>query len=480
MSDLDAIHAIERSLAHLWEKPRPIVATVGLPNGVMAVIGRIGYYWVLLYNNPSMPQQAYWSGAPFGLHSSVMVEIDPNRSANTNAGAAPLVIIGPVSATTHLSPMLDARSQIQSEARVNPAALEWGRGNVGVAALSIYERAIVALRAQAQDPPSLYLDVMPGPYLNASFAGGVSPVFAPPASGIALHLLYLDSATGTLMIVAGTAAVLITDALTLPATPAGGIPLAAVMLHHDDTAITEDMIYDWRQIVGPDHAPVTLGAGNNAALALVGQQLTLTAAWLTAAAHTAIGDSSPHHAAMTLDTNADTLLSLSTQQLTLDAQAANKALMGPTSGGNAAPTFRSLGASDLPALANHDHSGDAGDGGLISGRYYPLATAAASMDWDGDAKNGASGVIDLSVKFGLPANIKAVMCRLCVKDETAGVYVHLGPTSSSGYALDVITTVNGYPAASALVPCDANGDIYFTQGDELDEVYLTIWGYIVP
>ena len=63
----------------------------------------------------------------------------------------------------------------------------------------------------------------------------------------------------------------------------------------------------------PHHAPVTLGAGD-AALSLIGQQLTL-ADVLTPAEHTAIGDGAPHHAALTLGANPG--LSLSTQELVL-------------------------------------------------------------------------------------------------------------------------------------------------------------------
>jgi hypothetical protein len=56
------------------------------------------------------------------------------------------------------------------------------------------------------------------------------------------------------------------------------------------------------------------------------------------------------HPAVTLDTSADGLLGLSTQQFSLDAQAANLVLAGPSSGSNAAPTFRALVQADLPSI----------------------------------------------------------------------------------------------------------------------------------
>lgn len=57
------------------------------------------------------------------------------------------------------------------------------------------------------------------------------------------------------------------------------------------------------------------------------------------------------HSAVTLATSADVLLGLTGQQLSLDTQAATYVLAGPVSGAAAAPTFRALAATDIPALA---------------------------------------------------------------------------------------------------------------------------------
>lgn len=59
---------------------------------------------------------------------------------------------------------------------------------------------------------------------------------------------------------------------------------------------------------------------------------------------------SSSHAPVTLAADADTLLGLTAQQLTLDSQNANKVFAGPTSGGAADPTFRSLVAADIPSI----------------------------------------------------------------------------------------------------------------------------------
>ena len=62
-----------------------------------------------------------------------------------------------------------------------------------------------------------------------------------------------------------------------------------------------------------------------------------------------IHSGSAHHAAVTLAADADTILSLSAQELGLDTQTANIVFAGPTSGGAADPTFRSLVTADLPS-----------------------------------------------------------------------------------------------------------------------------------
>lgn len=110
-----------------------------------------------------------------------------------------------------------------------------------------------------------------------------------------------------------------------------------------------------------------------------------------------------------------------------------------------------------------------------------LVTPLTSTSWDGDAKAAADdGIIDLSAVFGVPANAKAVLVRMTARDETAGVVISLSPTGTPQYALVVRTVVaNAYDDASGWVPCDANGDIYFYIADEVDNLFLEIWGYIM-
>ena len=192
-------------------------------------------------------------------------------------------------------------------------------------------------------------------------------------------------------------------------------------------------------------ATVTLGATSGLASHipnLIGRMVCVAlpsdrAAWNVAdygeyhADDWAAGDS--HHAAVTLDADADTLLSLTGQELGLDTQAANTFFRGPTSGAAAVPTFGALVADDMPVHASthenggadeisvaglsgvladeqtpvdHDHSGDAGDGGtfdaanLTSGAATDgqvlTADGAAGAAWE-DPSGGAAG--DLTTRY---------------------------------------------------------------------------------
>lgn len=102
-----------------------------------------------------------------------------------------------------------------------------------------------------------------------------------------------------------------------------------------------------------------------------------------------------------------------------------------------------------------------------------------STSWDGDAKNGADGIIDLSAEFGLPAGIRAVVVQLQVRDETAGVYASLKKEAGQAISnVQVQTNVaNYYSSSGGVVECDSNGDIYFGQSDEVDKVIIVISGY---
>ena len=122
-------------------------------------------------------------------------------------------------------------------------------------------------------------------------------------------------------------------------------------------------------------------------------------------------------------------------------------------------------------------------------QFVPLATPLSSTAWDGDSfSTTAKTVIDLSVVFGAPAGIKAVLMRVAARDSasaaTTGLYVGISPNNTSGSAPLIARPsglTNDYFAENcAPCPCDANGDIYYqivASGANTLDCYIEIWGY---
>jgi hypothetical protein len=121
--------------------------------------------------------------------------------------------------------------------------------------------------------------------------------------------------------------------------------------------------------------------------------------------------------------------------------------------------------------------------------FYPRTTPLTSTDWDGDAhSNTDKTLIDLSSVFGAPAGIEAVLVYVQMRDSgSAGAqpYIILSPnnTATSGLYVRAPGITNDYYVSQTLVvPCDANGDIYYqisATGTDTMDVYLQIWGYWV-
>ncbi len=115
--------------------------------------------------------------------------------------------------------------------------------------------------------------------------------------------------------------------------------------------------------------------------------------------------------------------------------------------------------------------------------FVPLTTPATSTAFDGDLYDvdNDGTTIDLSTSFGIPAGVKAVTISISGRCPTVGKRFSIGPSATYGYALELLSQVsNAYIANSGVVPCDANGDVYFTtdavHGAEW-AIYMRIWGY---
>ena len=123
-----------------------------------------------------------------------------------------------------------------------------------------------------------------------------------------------------------------------------------------------------------------------------------------------------------------------------------------------------------------------------SGKFIALTTPLTSTSWDGDARSTtAKTLIDLSAVFGVPAGVKAILVRMAARDSgsyaNAGLYISLSPTNAAGgpAILRPAGIVNDvYTDGMFIVPCDANGDIYYqivaSGAGTLDGI-LQVWGY---
>ena len=124
----------------------------------------------------------------------------------------------------------------------------------------------------------------------------------------------------------------------------------------------------------------------------------------------------------------------------------------------------------------------------VFGRPVFLTTPKTSTSWDGDARSTtAKTLIDLSVVFGVPAGVKAILVRLTARDSgSSSGYCQfaLSPNNTAdsvavqaylqGVANDIYITENG------IVPCDANGDVYYqiaASGTGTLDAFIEIWGW---
>jgi len=121
--------------------------------------------------------------------------------------------------------------------------------------------------------------------------------------------------------------------------------------------------------------------------------------------------------------------------------------------------------------------------------WHFLTTPLTSTSWDGDSYSTTAKktLIDLSEVFGVPAGVKAVMVRMAARDSGSSAgYCQLGlsPNSTAG-SVAVQAYLQGvandaYVSVNGVVPCDANGDVYYqvvASGTDTLDAVIEIWGY---
>ena len=130
---------------------------------------------------------------------------------------------------------------------------------------------------------------------------------------------------------------------------------------------------------------------------------------------------------------------------------------------------------------------DAGRAATALPLFRPLQAPLTSTDWDGDGySTTAKTPIDLSAVFGAPAGMKAVYVKTIIRDSGSAAndpFLVLGPTNGAGVGPE--TRADRVPNDilkydTMIVPCDANGDIYYqigASGAGTMDVWIQIWGY---
>jgi hypothetical protein len=121
--------------------------------------------------------------------------------------------------------------------------------------------------------------------------------------------------------------------------------------------------------------------------------------------------------------------------------------------------------------------------------WHFLTTRLTSTAWDGDSfSTTAKTLIDLSAVFGVPAGVKAVLAGVSIRDSgsaasTGGCYLILSPVNTTlvgVYTYCAGLTNDAFTHHNIIVPCDANGDIYYqinASGSGTMDAYIEIWGY---
>lgn len=133
------------------------------------------------------------------------------------------------------------------------------------------------------------------------------------------------------------------------------------------------------------------------------------------------------------------------------------------------------------------------DGELASAADFPggvakwLTTWLTSTSFDGDSfSTTAKTLIDLSAVFSAPAGIKAVLMFVTLRDSgsaagTAEVILSPNNSANAGAYVAASGLTNDAVARGLLiVPCDANGDIYYqisATGASTLDLWLQIAGY---
>lgn len=125
--------------------------------------------------------------------------------------------------------------------------------------------------------------------------------------------------------------------------------------------------------------------------------------------------------------------------------------------------------------------------GVLYGRPVFLTTPLTSTSWDGDLFSTTDKtLIDMSAVFGVPAGVKAVILKIAIRDSgsasSSPIFQLSGISTGTNYSFTLIASEidNRLVYATPVVPCDENGDLYYSisaSGAGTMYVHMTVWGY---
>ena len=167
----------------------------------------------------------------------------------------------------------------------------------------------------------------------------------------------------------------------------------------------------------------------------------------------------------------------------------DNAYVNVNSGGSGDASSITLDASAIGILGYLDVHNDLramrGGSTYTGGIFIPLITPQTAMNWQDTVYSSVSTPqpMHLVSSFGIPANAKAVLVSLSVKDSAGAgnYYLALGPNNTYNYAAVCRSVSASYynTVGPVSIPCQ-DGDIYYrivASGTSTLTVYVRIWGY---
>jgi hypothetical protein len=223
-----------------------IPALMGDIEGTCEVDGREAWSWVRPFHLDSQRMEA-WNGGRVRNEAGIPVQVE----ILLREGQSPSAIILGVGYHGDLGPWERSRDSIAYLPKHGDD--HEARPGSGSDVTNVYKRAITELRADAIDPASMQVVVRAGLWYYGAvgkyFEGSGSPTFTAPGSGSGYRwdLLYLK-ADNLLAIKQGSSTGPQVGLISRPDPEPNTLPIAYVLMHDTTTVITDDLIYDARQV----------------------------------------------------------------------------------------------------------------------------------------------------------------------------------------------------------------------------------------